>query len=252
MVVIALYYDHAWRRLKNTPHSVASVPITVSTNPPATDKFIERDYLYKGLAITILCFLLAGSADTPATPLDHLIGALMGLCGAIFAATFAVGLVSLWNLWRDSISQLKYRLYLQRLARSNPQAQSIKTGSFLFSIPIAIFWLAMGLTVLILAGMLVDKIPSWLHSLVREGLFFLIAAMFYGLWKSGSRAAATLRFFLLSVFSTIMIAALFFAVAWAVSETAPLLVALFAAITALHAVFYARWVRLKALINNLE
>ena len=257
-IVISLYYDHAWRRLKNLPPSpdlqgpIPSDPAAFSINSPSSNDFAERDYLYRGLAICICTFVLAGSADTPPTPLDHLVGALMGLCGAIFAAMFAVGLVSIWNLWRDSISQLKYWLYMQRLVRSNPHAQGIKTGSFLVSIPLAIFWLAAGLAALVVAGMFVDKIPHWLSPVMREAFWFLIAAMFYALWKSASHAAVILRFFLLSVFSAIILATLFFAVAWAASETAPLLVTLFAAISALNAIFYARWVRLKALINNFE
>ena len=257
-MVISLYYDHAWRRLKNLPPSnyaqgpFPSDPAGFSIDSPSSDDFAERNYLYRGLAISVFTFFLAGSADTPSTPLDHLVGALMGLCGAIFAAMFAIGLVSIWNLWRDSISQLKYWLYLQRLVRSNPHAQSIKTGSFLLSIPLAIFWLAAGLAAFIVAGMLVDKIPHWLSPVLREAFWFLIAAMFYALWKSGSHAAVILRFFLLSVFTVIILVALFFGVAWAASETAPLLVTLFAAITALNALFYARWVRLKALINNKQ
>ena len=257
-IVISLYYDHAWRRVKNLPQSpnlqdpIPSDPAGFSINSPSSDDFAERNYLYRGLAISIFTFLLAGSADTPPTPLDHLVGALMGLCGAIFAAMFAVGLVSIWNLWRDSISQLKDWLYMQRLVRSNPQAYGIKTGSFLLSIPLAIFWLAAGLAAFVVGGMFVDKIPHWLSPIIREAFWFLIAAAFYALWKSSSHAAVILRFFLLSAFTVIILVALFFGVAWAASETAPLLVTLFAAIAALNAAFYARWVRLKALINNMQ
>lgn len=257
-IVVSMYYDHAWRRLKEWAHSedspapVTPDPTAISPNSRVAADFAERDHLYWGLAISVFTFVLAGSADTQSTPLDHLVGALIGLCGAVFAAMFAVGMVSLWNLWRDSISRLKSQLYLRRLVRSNPQAQGIKTGSFLLSIPLAIFWLAAGLAAFIVAGMFVDKIPNWLRPVMREVSWFLIAAMFLALWKSGSHAAVILRFFLLSVFTAIILAALFFGIVWAASETAPLLVAFFAAITALNALFYARWVRLKALINNLQ
>ena len=43
----------------------------------------------------------------PRTPLDQLVGAPMGFCGAVFAAMFAVGLVALWNLWREATFRLK-------------------------------------------------------------------------------------------------------------------------------------------------
>ena len=82
----------------------------------------------------------------------------------------------------------------------------------------------------------------------RELMFLLFAAMFGGLWRS----AIVLRLFLLSLFSAIIIAAALFFVARTAAQTAPLLVILLAAITTLNALFYGRWVRQKALINNLE
>jgi hypothetical protein len=251
LIVISLYYDHAWRRLKSHdsfPNNPTSVPTSTS---PAPD-FIELHYLCWGLAISIFTFLLAGSADTPSTPLDRLVGALMGLCGAVFAAMFAVGLVSLRNLWCESIGQPNYRQHLKQLLQANPNAQGIKTKSLLRGLPVAILWLAAGIVVLIGIGTLVDIVPHWLHGVFRELILLVIAVAFYHLWRGTSQPAMLLRLVLLLVFSVIMVAAAVFAIAGAASETAPLLVTFLAAITALNAAFYARWVRLKALINNFR
>jgi len=94
LLTVALYYHYIWGRLKNRPESQALPAPSADFTYPQEESapFAELDYLYGGLAISSLTFLLAGSADTPATPLDHLLGALMGLCGVIFAAMFAVGL----------------------------------------------------------------------------------------------------------------------------------------------------------------
>src|SRR5258708_30728815 len=97
-----------------TSHLYSPEPVaefaSSSTPPPAEIEptpFVELNYLYGGLAISVLIFLLPGSADTPSTPLDHLLVALMGLCGTLFAAIFAVELICLSNLWDEAIHQLK-------------------------------------------------------------------------------------------------------------------------------------------------
>ncbi len=178
----------------------------------------------------------------PPTPLDQLVGALMGFCGAVFAAMFAVGLVALWNLWKESIFQLK----------SNEIAKEIRTGSFFRAIPVAILWLVVGFAVIFGGGALLIKPLAHFEVIYRELMFLLFAAMFGGLWRSTSHSAIVLRLILLALFSAIIIAAALFFVAWTASQIVPLLVILLAAITTLNALFYARWVRQKALINNLE
>jgi hypothetical protein len=252
LIVISLYYDHAWRRLKNSHHSVPDYPIAAPTSTSPSHDFIELRYLCWGLAVSIFTFLLAGSADTPSTPLDHLVGTLMGLCGAVFAAMFAVGFVSLWNLWLESIVQLKYLWHSKRLLQSNPNTQGVKTKSLLRGLPVAILWLAAGIVVLIGTGMLVDIVPHWLHGVFRELIWLVITLAFYHLWRGTSQPAMLLRLVLLFVFSVIIVAAAVFAIAWTASETAPLLVTILAAITIRNAAFYARWVRLKALIHNFR
>jgi len=241
LIVVAVYYDHAWRRLKNSAPSVASYPdfnITI----PANYRFVELRYLQWGSAISILSFLLAGAADVPPTPLDQLVGALMGLCGAVFTAMFAVGLVALWNLWKESIFQLK----------SKEIAKEIRTDSFLRAIPVAILWLVVGFAIIFGGGALLIKPLAHFQVIYKELMFLLFAAMFGGLWRSTSHSAIILRLILLSLFSAIISAAALFFIAWTASQTAPLLVILLTAITTLNALFYARWVRQKALINNLE
>src|SRR5258708_11577882 len=198
-----------------TSHLYSPEPVaefaSSSTPPPAEIEptpFVELNYLYGGLAISVLIFLLAGSADTPSTPLDHLLGALMGLCGALFAAMFAVGLICVWNLWKEAIQQLK----------------SAKLGSLILSAPLALLGLAFGLGVFVALGMLVDKIPKYLESLARPLMLGVISAMFYALWKGRSHAALALRLVLLLLFSAIIFAAIVWGLWWSPSQTAPRLV----------------------------
>jgi len=238
LLTIAWYYHHIWGRLKNRPESQAlPAPSADFAYPQAESApFLELNYLYRGLAISVLIFLLAGSADTPSPPLDHLLGALMGLCGTLFAAMFAVGLICVWNLWKEAIQQLK----------------SAKLGALILSAPLALLGLAFGLGVFVALGMLVDKIPKYLESLARPLMLGVIAAMFYAVWKGRSHAALALRLVLLLAFSSIILAAIVWGLWWIASQTAPLLVSFLSAITAINAVFYARWVRLRALIHNMQ
>jgi len=62
LIVIALYYDHAWRHLKHRSDSSLLSPAVVD---PALDSFPERRYLYWGMTISVACFLLPGAADAP-------------------------------------------------------------------------------------------------------------------------------------------------------------------------------------------
>jgi len=247
LIVIAVYYEHVWRRLKNCAPYVAPYA-AVNTSIPTTHRFVELRYLYWGMAISIMSFLLAGTADMPPTPLDQPVGALMGLCGAIFAVTFAVGLIALWNLWREAIFQLKCALNSKRLLRSKDITKDIRTGSFLR----AILWLFLGFAIIFGVGALLIKPPAYFGGIYRELMFLLFAAMFGGLWRSTSHSAIVLRLILLSLFTAIIIPAAFFFLAWTASQIAPLLVILLATIITLNALFYARSVRQKALIKNLE
>ncbi len=206
LLTVAYYYHHIWGLLKNLPESQAL---------PAP----SADFAYP---------------QEESAP--FLLGALMGLCGTLFAAMFAVGLICVWNLWKEAIQQLK----------------SAKLGSLILSAPLALLGLAFGLGVFVALGMLVDKIPKYLESLARPLMLGVICAMFYALWKGRSHAALTLRLVLLLVFSSIILAAIVWGLWWIASQTAPLLVSFLSATTALNALFYARWVRLKALIHNMQ
>jgi len=88
---LAIYYDRAWRSLKHR----LTVPHPSNLEPRPWSSF---QYLRWRAGASVLCFLLAVAADTPPTFLDRLVGALVGLCGALFAFMFGFGLVSLWNL----------------------------------------------------------------------------------------------------------------------------------------------------------
>lgn len=244
LIILALYYDHAWRRLKHRPNSSISTAID-----PVSDAFPEVRYLYWGTGISVACFLLAGAADMPNDLLDRVEGALMGLCGALFAAMLGFGFVSLWNLWKEVLLQVKYAWHLQRLVKS----KGIKTPSILRPIFTAILWLACGLGVFLAMGFLLGLIPeSWQRYIPKELLWLPILAMFGALWRSRTYAALLLRLILLFAFSAIMFAFTIFLAPRAAAQIAPALVTFLTLIAALNSLFYARWVRHKALINNLE
>lgn len=240
LFALAIYYDLAWRSLKHR----LTAPHPSGLEPRPWSAF---QYFRWGVAASVLCFLLSAAADTPPTFLDRLVGALVGLCGALFAFMFGFGLVALWNLWKEAIQQLKGTLQFRRYVQSH----GIKPPSLLLSIPLAILGLAFGTGVFLALGTVVPYLEKWRLPL-RELLFFPIAAMFYALWKGRSHAALLLRLMLLALFSVIILAFVVWLLAWAASEIAPLLVTILTAITMLNAAFYARWVRLPALINNME
>jgi hypothetical protein len=236
---LAVYYDLAWRSLKH--RLIVSLPPNVEPRP-----WSALQYLAWGVGSSVLCFMLAGAADTP-TFLDHVVGALMGLCGTVFAFLFGFGLVALWSLWRESIQQLKGELRFRRYI----QSYGVKPLSFLPAIPLAILGLAFGVGVFLALGTAVPYVEKW-RLPIRELLWLPIVVMFYALWKGRSHAALLVRLILLVLFSLIILPFAVFLLAWSASQTAPLLVTILAAITILNAAFYARWVRQQALINNFE
>jgi len=141
---LAIYYDRAWRSLKHR----LTVPHPSNLEPRPWSSF---QYLRWRAGASVLCFLLAVAADTPPTFLDRLVGALVGLCGALFAFMFGFGLVSLWNLWKEAIQQLTAQLRFRR----HVQSHGIKTPSLLLSIPLAILGLAFGIAVFLALGAVV-------------------------------------------------------------------------------------------------
>jgi hypothetical protein len=197
---------------------------------------------------SVLFFILAGAADAQNDWLDRLVGCLMGLCAAICVGMFGVGLVSLANLWKELALQLK----------------KAKIGSLVFSIPLAVLWLGLGVGVFVLLGMFVEKIPearkSVLETLVLSlisatfaGLLWhLISVAFHSLWSGQGHAALMLRLILMVSFSAIIVAALAFGFWWITSQTAPLLVIFLSVIGSLDVLFYSHWVRLAAVEDNLE
>lgn len=270
LAIVALYYDLVWRHLK---HRATASPLPAASINRSPHPFPERRYLYWGMGLSVSIFLLAGAADAPRELADRFISALMGLCGAFFAGMLGFGLVSLWNLWKEALLQANYVVQLLRLVKS----KGVNTPSLFRPIVLAILWLALGIGVFIALGVLIDFIPkSWLQELpdlrslrnlqdlqkalwaaarshvIRSLLMLPIASFFYVLWKSRTYAGLIARFILLLTFSAIILAFTVFLVAWAASETAPVLVTFLAAIATLNTLFYARWVRLKALTFNLE
>jgi hypothetical protein len=197
---------------------------------------------------SVLFFILAGVADTANDWLDRLVGCLMGLCAALGVAMFGVGFIALTNLWKELILQLK----------------KAKIGLLLFSIPLAVLWLGLGVAVFILLGMFVEKIPEPRNSLfqallwslisvtITGLLWHLIAVAFDSLWKGRSHAALILRLILMVSFSAIIVAAVAFGFWWITSQTAPSLVILLSAIGSLDVFFYSHWVRHRVLGDNLE
>lgn len=246
LLVIAAYYVHAWRNLRNGPVLAVTPDAPVS---PGRQHWPELRHLQWGVLSSVLLFMLAGAADTENDWLFRLVGGLMGFVAALFFGMFGVGFVALWNLWKELALQLK----------------KAKIGSLFLSIPLALLWLGLGVGVFILFGMLLEKLPkSWELSLpalllglvgviiLKPILEHLIAHTFHGLWESKSHGALMLRLILMVCFSAIIVAAVLFSFWWISSQTAPLLVICLSSLGSLNVIFYSRWVRPTALEDNLE
>lgn len=245
LIIIAAYYMRAWRGVRSRPQPSLTSPSAVS---PGNQPWPEVRSLQGGMLVSVLFFILAGAADAPSDWLDRLVGSLMGFCAALGVGLFGVGFVSSANLWKELAHQLK----------------KAHIGSLLFSIPLAVLWLGLGVGVFILLGMFVEKIPESRNSLFEALVLSLISATFVGLlwhlisiafhnlWKGKSHTALVLRLILMVSFSAVIVAALAFGFWWTISQTAPLLVIFLAAIGSLDVLFYSHWVRLAALADNLE
>jgi hypothetical protein len=240
LVVIAAYYARAWRELRGSSASslIPDTPVLPGIQPSP-----ELRYLKWGLALSVLFFMLAGAADAENDWLDRLLGCLGAVGAAIVFAMFCVGFVSLANLWKELVLQVR----------------KAKIGSLLLSIPLAALWLGLGLGVFVFIGMLLEKIPESWAFLFKWPLWSLIAVIFFGLWTGRSHAALMLRVILLVSFSAIIVAAVAFTFWWMTSQTAPLLVIFLSAMGSLSVIFYSRWVRLSVeelsslgLKNNLK
>jgi len=217
LFVVGAYYVLVWRNLRKSSETPVSLD---APSRPEGHPWPELRHLQRGVFSSVFLFMLAGAADTGNDWLFRLVGALMGFCAAIAFAMFGVGSVALWNLWKELVRQLK----------------RAKIGLLLVSSPLAVLWLGLGLGVVVMFGMVVEKMeklaPFWqiLLNVWLHGLIWLsIVTTFYSLWKGRSHAALILRLILLVSFSTIMVSA----------------------IGALNIVFYSRRVRLTALKNNL-
>lgn len=161
---------------------------------------------------------------------------LMGFCAALVFTLFGVGFVSLFYLWKELVSQFR-----------NASIQSLLVSS-----PLAVFWLILGLAVMLFLGMIVDKIPKFGEYLLTFLMWGLISIVFYRLWMGRSHAALVLRGMLMVLFSAIMVVAVAYGYWWVVRQTTLLLVLFFSAMGALNVVFYSRWVRPTALKDNLQ
>ena len=194
---------------------------------------------------SVLFFVLAGTADTANDWLDRLVGCLMGVSAALGVGIFVV---SLANLWKELVLQLK----------------KAKISSLLFSLPLAVLWLGLELGIFVLFGMLPDKfsesrkslfhvlLGSLLSATIAGSLWHFISVIFNGLWKSRSHTALLLRLMLMVTFSVIIFSAVTFGFWWIASQTALLLVVFLSAIGLLDVVFYSHRVRLLALKDNLQ
>lgn len=232
LFVVSTYYVLVWRRLRKSSEGYFTPDGPFRPERPS---WPELRFLQWGMFVSVLFFMFAGAADGEGDWLDALTNGLMGFCGALFFAMSGVGFVSLFYLWKELVSQLK-------MARIR---------SLLLSFPLAIFWLVLGLAVMVFLGMIVEKIPMWVEPLTPGVLWGLIAIVFCGLWMGRSHAALMLRGLLMVFFSAIVAVAVAFGYWWIIRETALLLVLFLSAIGVLNVVFYSRWVRVKALQDNL-
>ena len=232
LLVVAAYYARAWSDLRDRHDMYVSpeVPELSRTQP-----WPELRRLQWGVLITLLFVMLAGGADADPDRLSRLVGGLMGLCAAFFFAMFAVGFVALANLWKELFWQFK----------------KAKVRSLLFSIPLAILWLGLGLGIILLLGKFVGSSFAWWEVLIGALMFHLIAEMFHALWKGRSHAAFMLRLILLGFFSAIIVMAAVFGFMWVASLTAPLLVILASAMGTFNVFFYSHWVRPRAVKDDL-
>jgi hypothetical protein len=232
LVLISLYFRFARQKLRKAPQMLGEPD---SSAVSTSQSWPELRHMQAGATLSIAVFLIAGAADAANNWLDRLVGVLLGLCGTIAVAMLGVGFVSLLNLWKELIQQLR----------------KASLSSLLVSIPLAILWLALGLGVFVSMGMLLEKIGAYVGPLLRPLLWSLIALIFWGLWKGRSRAALMLRLILLTSFSAIILAAAVFTCWYASSQTAPLLVLSLLAIGYLNVVFYSHFLRDTALRDNL-
>jgi hypothetical protein len=232
LAVIAAYYIRAWRQLRVR----AEPPLSNNLLPTESRPWTELRYLRWGTSVSVLFFMLAAVAEAPNDWVYQLAGCLVGFCAALSFACLGVAIVSLANLWKELVLQLK-------------QARFV---SLLLSIPLGLFCLALGLGIVILLGMFVDRVPSSWVPLVGHLLWVLIAIVFYTLWNGRSHIALTLRLILMVSFSVIIIAALTFASWWMTSQPALLMVIFLCAMGSFSVIFYSRWVRLAALQHSLE
>jgi len=232
LVVIAAYYIRAWRQLR----ARAEPHLSDNLLPIERRPWTELRYLRWGMSASLLFFMLAAAAEAPNDWVYELTGCLVGLCAALFFACLGVAIVSLANLWKELVLQLK-------------QARIV---SLLLSIPLALFCLVLGLGVFLLLGMFADRVPSSLQPLVGHLIWVLIAIVFYTLWSGRGHVALTLRLILMVSYSAIILAALAFAAWWLISEPALLMVIFLCAMGSFNVAFYSHWVRLSALQHSLE
>jgi hypothetical protein len=232
LMFLSAYYLRAWGKVQSgrRPNVASDTGVSLGGQ-----RWPEVRYLQWGTFFSVVFLMLAGAADTENDWVMRLTGSLMGLCAAIGLGILGVGFVALVNLWKEL----------------SPQLKKARSGSLILAVPMAILWLGLGLGVMMLFGMLSDKIPKAWEFLLRAVLWVFITAALYKLWKGRSHAALMLRFILMVSFTAIIAASAAFIFLWIASETAPLMVILFTAMGILNVIFYARWVRARAL-KNLE
>lgn len=136
--------------------------------------------------------------------------------------------------------------------RSLPQFRTANIWSLLLSSPLAIFWLALGLVVMVFLGMIIEKVPVFGQFVFFKALIWgVISIALYRLWMGRSHAALVLRAILMVSFSGIIVGAVAYAYWWIIAQTPLFLIVCLSTIGALNVAFYSSSVRLTALKDNL-
>ena len=232
LFIVRTYYVRVSRSLQQISETPGTPDAPYQPEKPS---WPELRYLQWGVFVSVVFFIFVGAADTGGDWLLALTGCLLGFCAALFSAMLGVGFVSLFHLWQELVSQF----------------MRARIRSLLLPFPLAIFWLVLGLVVTAFFGMVVEKIPTLPERPMQELLWGLIAMVFGGLWIGRSHAALMLRGILMVSFTAIVVVAVAFSYWWIIRQTALLLVLFLSAIGALNIFFYSRWVRLKALKDNM-
>lgn len=182
VIVVGAYYWVGWRSLNkiSATRALSELPFPLAKPP-----WPELRYLRWGIFLSVAIFMVAGAADAVGDWLFMLAGSLLGFCAALFFAMLGVGFVALFHLWKELV----------------PQFRRANIWSLLLSSPLAIFWLALGLVVMVFLGMIIDRVPVFGQFVFFKALIWgVISIALYRLWMGRSHAALVLRAILMFPF----------------------------------------------------